>query len=112
MLCGSFALAGAGSVTSGVNVQGAFFTQYFTQDPTVTWTFSTSGLSAGADTVIHVQDAVDPQAGFVAGNDDVGASLASSVTVPPNGTTRTLLVIVRAYSELTQGTGTFSGVSS
>src|SRR5438045_814469 len=63
--------------------------EYVTQSPGITWTFQTSGLSTGADSVIHVQDA--DTRGFVAGNDDAaGLGLASLITVPPIATTRTL----------------------
>ncbi len=75
------------------------------------WDISTSNLSAGSDTVVHVQDESDPQGGFIAGNDDWGG-LQSFVTVPAPAAARTLRVIVRAYSSGSPGTCTVSVSSS
>jgi hypothetical protein len=105
------ALAANSGIVAEVPVVGEFYRSYVTQYPGVTWTFTTSNLSAGADTVIHVQNYDDPQMGFIAGNDDY-SGLASQVVVPPAAATRNLLVIVRAYSAASAGTCTFTATPS
>jgi len=110
----SRAQASLGGMT-GVNFNNInpFYIVYETQAPGVTWTFQTTNLSAGGDTVINVQNASDVQGGFVAGNDDGGGNgLASFVVVPPAATTRTLAVIVRAFDVDSQGTCTFTATPS
>jgi len=102
------AAAANSGVARNIDVGGAFSRTVITQQPGVTWTFATSGLSAGSDTVIHVQNPNDVQGGFIAGNDDFGGALSSSVTVPPTSSARDLLVIVRSYSLATQGTATLA----
>jgi len=65
-------------------------------------TLETLDLSAGADTVLHVNDA--SSGAFVAGNDDVSPGvLRSSVTVGPGW----YRVTVRSFSSDVVGTGTF-----
>jgi len=81
---------------------GAFFMFLVTQSPGQTWTFATSALTPGGDTVIHVQN-TDANGSFVAGNDDFGGTVASQVTVPAPSSTRTLIIFVRAYSTDTGG---------
>lgn len=71
----------------------------------VGYTLTTSNLSAGSDTVIHVQSTADANGGFVAGNDDYNG-LASQVTIAPVATARTLDVYVRGYGTASGGTAT------
>ncbi len=108
----------AGAANSGknnyANVSGTFFRLLVYQNPGVTWTFTTSNLSPiGSDTVMHVQAWDDPQAGYIAGNDDYAwPSLASQVVVPPTATTRPLLVLVRSYGSASAGTCDFTATPS
>jgi Bacterial TSP3 repeat len=90
---------------------GNFFQAIYQQATNATFTFSTSALSPGGDTVIHVQNFDDPQAGFIAGNDDFNG-FASQVTVPPGPTARNLIVIVRAYSVNSGGICNFTITSN
>lgn len=80
-----------------------------TLDPNVSYTISTSSLSSGADTVIHVQNA---DGSFLAGNDDFGGTFASSVTIPASSSARTVTIVVRAWSALSTGTATLQIVPS
>jgi len=96
-------------VYPNVSVAGTMPSFTITQGPTVQWTFTTSAISTGGDTVIHVQNNDDPNGGFIAGNDDfINGSYASQVVVPPTGTSRTLRVIVRAYSNASAGSCTLT----
>ena len=94
----------------GTNVTGTFFRTVLNQGATETWTITTTGLSPGSDTVLHVQNAADFT--FIAGDDDYGGTLASQVVVPPVGYFRELFVIVRSYSAGSQGTCTVAVSSS
>ena len=94
-------------------VSGTIFRYPITQGPTEDLTFTTSGLSTGSDTVIHIQDADDPQNGFLAGNDDYAfPALASRAGVNATGGYRHLLVLVRSYGASSQGTCTLTTLSS
>jgi hypothetical protein len=66
-------------------------------------TVSTFGLSAGSDTVLHIQKFADGT--FIAGNDDSNGSFASTVTFTPNFT-GLARVITRAYGDTTFGSCT------
>lgn len=101
----------AGSAFYDTDVVGGFYMTQVEQPPGVTWTFTTSALSGGSDTVIHVQDNNDPQGGFIAGNDDFNG-LASRVVVSPAANWRTLRLVVRSYSQFSQGSCLFDGVPS
>jgi len=108
VLCGApvqAALGGRTAINTSASVK-PFYVEYVTQEPNIAWTFTTSGLNSGADTVIHVQLG-SGDGDFVAGNDD-SVGLASSVTVPPSTTTRSLAVIVRSYGPASEGTCTFT----
>ena len=96
---------------ANASVTGKFYLTLISQAANETWTITTSNLSAGGDTVIHVQDHSDPNGGFIAGNDDY-VFPASQVVVPPVGSARTLRVVVRSYSTSTQGTCDFTATSS
>lgn len=65
-------------------------------------TFETFNLSSGSDTVLHIQNAEDPNGGFVGGNDDC-AGLASCVTLAPVGFARYLTILVRGFTDGTGG---------
>lgn len=82
----------------------------FTVPAGVGYTVSTSGLApATADTVLHVLDVTNAAAPFfIAGNDDSGGTLASSVSIPATAAARTLRVLVRGYSTTRNGTATLS----
>ncbi|HEX2733337.1 MAG TPA: hypothetical protein VHM70_17120 [Polyangiaceae bacterium] len=110
LLFGAPAYASSGIVHDGA-MAGTFYETFISQQPGVTWTFQTSGLSAGADTVIHVQDWADPNGAFIAGNDD-DVGFASRVIVPASSVARTLVVLVRSYSSTTQGSATFTATPS
>lgn len=94
-------LGGTVQVTN-TNVTSMFVT-YLSQAPGETWTFTTTNLSSGADTVINVQDANSSDGNFVAGNDD-SVGLASHVVVAPVANARVLAVIVRAFNLGSGGT--------
>lgn len=110
-ICGNYAIAANGGIARNVN---ASYVPYWTvtQAPGVTWTFTTSSLSAGGDTVIHVQNWSDPQGGFIAGDDDGNGYPASRVVVSPTATTRTLAVFVRAYDSNSAGACTITATPS
>jgi hypothetical protein len=112
----SFFLAGSAAQAAGVTLDADaswhFYINTVNQQPGVTWTFTTSNLSAGSDTVIHIQNADDPQAGFIAGNDDFGGTLASQVVVPPAATARNLRIVIRSYSEPAHGSCQFAATPS
>jgi hypothetical protein len=77
-----------------------------TLDANTSYTISTTSLSpATADTVLHVQDADDPNGGGIAGNDDFNGTLASGLDVPPSPAVRHVMVVVHAYSTASAGTG-------
>jgi hypothetical protein len=106
------ASAGAGGILKDASLAGTFYVRSILQNPGETLTLSTSNLSAGGDTVMHVQD-FSPQGGFVAGNDDEpGGVLTSRVTIPPVGSVRFLNMIIRAYNDNTPGTCNVTVTSS
>ena len=107
------------AVNSGIDVyadvSGKIPYFSFTQQPNEDWTFSTDGLSGALpDTVLHVQDSTT--GAFIAGNDDDGnpanSGLSSTVVVPRTGTTRSMVVVLRAWTTDRYGTCTFTATSS
>jgi hypothetical protein len=116
ILFGALLLTRSASAANGgvLNNTDATYVPFFlqSQSPGVTWTFSTSNLSAGSDTVIHVQDFNDAQGAFIAGDDDGNGGFASRVVVPPAAQTRMLTIIVRAYGALSSGTCTLTATPS
>jgi hypothetical protein len=104
MLAGREAAAANSGRKVGESVSGTFHQLVLQQAANESWTISTSNLSPGSDTVLHVQDYNDLQGGFIAGNDDYMGGLSSNVVVPPVGYARVLRVIVRSYSQVSQGT--------
>jgi len=104
----------AGGILYRTTTSGLGFSSFFriTQSPGITWTFTTSNLTAGGDTVLHVQNDSDPQAPFVAGDDDGNGGFASRAIVPPASSTRTLVIVVRSFSFASSGTCTFTASPS
>jgi hypothetical protein len=99
----SYAFNHVGNVVP-VTLSNQFFTTTVYQ-PAGDWvTIQTANLTAGGDTVLHVQDAGDPNGHFIAGNDDFNGQLSSYVYVPAAGVARTLKVIVRSYAAASAGT--------
>ncbi len=96
------------------NVTSGFATMLLSQRSNETWTITTSNLSAGSDTVIHVQSYDGASYGqFIAGNDDfLPGQLASQVIVAGSSAVRNLFVIVRAYSSGGAGTCAVTATSS
>jgi len=94
---------------------GIMFRVVFLMKANVTYTFSTSNLSAGSDTILHV--ASYPAGQFIAGNDDTTTTDPdtgqqtvqpfSSVSVPPVGFDRTVFLIVRGKPGTAAGTASF-----
>jgi hypothetical protein len=115
LVASTFIARAANAYNSGrminADVSGTFYRFSLSQSETETLTFTTSNLSLGSDTVIHVQDVYDPQGGYIAGNDD-HIGFASEVVVPPVGYWRYLIVIVRSYSQSSQGTCDVTSTSS
>jgi hypothetical protein len=102
------ALAGNSGALRNLSVSGSFYFRLQWQSPGVTLTITTSNLSPGSDTVIHVQDDL---MNFVAGNDDY-AGLASRVVVPPAAYSRPLYIIIRSYSQSSAGSCTVTTTPS
>lgn len=67
-------------------------------------TIETMNLSPYSDTVLHVQNY--PSGSFLAGNDDVGTSPRSRLTIGAVSYSREVWVIVRAFSQYYTGTCT------
>lgn len=78
----------------------------------VGYTIRTSNLSAGADTILHLQNADDPNGGFVAGNDDYGGTLASEINLAPVSYARNLTVYLRSYGSGAVGTAILTRMGS
>lgn len=110
------ALAVAPALVQEVQAAGYFDSLTVYQAPDVTWTFTTSNLSAGTDTILSIQYCTNcPTAWagpFIAGNDDYNGSVASQVVVPPGAIGRYLRVVIRAYSSTTQGTCTMTATKT
>lgn len=98
----SSALAAA-SVTDGT--AGAFAIRSVYVPAGCTVTAMTTGLSAGADPILHVQA---PNGAFVAGNDDYAGMGTGSRVDFYQSTAQTLTFLVRAYDASYEGSGTLS----
>lgn len=103
----------SGRVTN-VNAGDRFAVVRFTQPVGSVATIETTGLSASADTILNIFDgSVLNQ--FLAGNDDVsGTDRRSRVQNLTNGSAypREIVMVVRAYSSASAGTGTLRVTSS
>lgn len=83
---------------------GTIFTTNVTLAANSSYVIATDELSPGADTVLYVWDPATNQQ--VAANDDFGGTLGSSVTIFASPSTRTVKVIVRAFSAANGGVAT------
>ena len=98
--------AAAGTVGIRRNVNATrIYTATATLNANASYTIETTGLSAGADTVLYVWDRVANKP--IASNDDCpGGGYRSCVQIPAVSTTRYAQIMVRAYDQSKSGTGT------
>jgi hypothetical protein len=88
------------------------YKQYLTLQANVSYTIETLNLTAGGDTVIHVNRLEADGGGFVDGNDDcytrltTCTGLRSWLNIPATSVARDVWVIVRASSSASGGTAT------
>jgi hypothetical protein len=102
------AMAGTGGREKGRTATYLFNSSYLLQAGT-SYTLETTNLSAGADTVLHIQDA---DGRYLDGNDDCNlrnracTGLRSWLFIPAASSPRSVQLIVRAYGEQSGGTAT------
>jgi hypothetical protein len=112
-LAAALAAPGLSEAATGGRERGVLatyvFHAYYELPAGQTITIETQGLSAGADTVLHVQDVYG---NYLDGNDDCATrnntctGLRSWLTLPASPAIRGVLIIVRAYSDVSGGSAT------
>lgn len=109
---GLAAIAGSAQAGTGGRFTGQtasyVYSRFLTLEAGRSYTIETQNLSAGADTILHVQS--NDTGGYIAGNDDCATSLPgctglrSYLTIPSSPSARSVRVIVRAYNASSGGT--------